>query len=167
MAFYLKEIELQNEALSKKHPDFNLAKFTDALFDKVAGKGQEPDEFGNVKFSIELFPTTFFHFNAKIKSKTRFKTPPVIRDLDVPIFNDLEKTSNLDILLFGKDNEILIDRIVPRIDGFCHVMAIAMESKVDIEIVKMVIQNLYYYRLITIIDLFRFSNSYKATHRLC
>jgi hypothetical protein len=26
---------------------------------------------------------------------------------------------------------------------------------------------LYYYRLITVIDLFKFSNSYKATHRLC
>ncbi len=61
----------------------------------------------------------------------------------------------------------MIDRILPRIDGFRHVLAIATESKVDADIVKMVLQHLFYYGLIKIIDLFRFSNSYKATHRLC
>lgn len=167
MAFYLTAIELENEALSKKNPEFNIGKFTEQLFAKLTKEGQQPDEFGNVKFSIELFPTTFFHFNAKVKQKGRFKTPPEVRDLDVPVFTDLTQSNNLEILLFGKENELLIDRILPRIDGFRHTLAIATESKVDVDIVKMVLQHLFYYGLIKIIDLFRFSNSYKATHKLC
>ena len=138
MAFYLKNIELENEALSKKNPDFNIGKFTEQLFERLTS-GAKPDEFGNVKFSIELFPTTFFHFNAKIANKKRFKTPPVIQDLDVPVFVDLDKTSNLEVLLFGKEQELLLDRILPRIDSYRHVMAISIESKVDCEIVKMVL----------------------------
>jgi hypothetical protein len=138
MAFYLTAIELENEALSKKNPDFNIGKFTESLFDKLTTRA-EPDDFGNVKFSIELFPTTFFHFNAKVKSKARFRTPPEIKDLDVPVFIDLDNSHNLEVLLFGKENELLIDRILPRIDGFKHVIAIAAESKVDCEIVKMVL----------------------------
>jgi hypothetical protein len=89
MAFYLTAIELENEALSKKNPEFNIGKFTEHLFAKLTSRDEKPDEFGNFKFSIELFPTTFFHFNAKIKQKGRFKTPPVVEDLDVPVFKDL------------------------------------------------------------------------------
>jgi len=138
MAYYLKNIELEHEALSKKNPEFNIGKFTEQLFERLTS-GAKPDEFGNVKFSIELFPTTFFHFNAMMKSKKRFQTPPVIQDLDVPVFIDLGKTSNLEVLLFGKEQDLLLDRILPCIDSYRHVMAIAIESKVDCEIVKMVL----------------------------
>ena len=38
MAFYLTSIELENEALSKKDPEFNISKFTEQLFDKLTNK---------------------------------------------------------------------------------------------------------------------------------
>ena len=165
MAFYLTSIELENEALSKKNPDFNISKFTELLFDKLTSKSVMADEFGNIKFSIELFPTTFFHFKAKATHKQqRSKPPPIINDFDVPVFVDLHK--NFEILLFAKENELLVDRILPRIDGFKHVLAIATDCKVDSDIVKMILQHLYFYGLIKLIDLFLFTNCYKATSKL-
>ena len=165
MAFYLTSIELENEALSKKNPDFNISKFTELLFDKLTSKSVVADEFGIIKFSIELFPTTFFHFKAKATHKQqRSKPPPIINDFDVPVFVDLHK--NFEILLFAKENELLVDRILPRIDGFKHVLAIATDCKVDSDIVKMILQHLYFYGLIKLIDLFLFTNCYKATSKL-
>ena len=52
------------------------------------------------------------------------------------------------------------------IDGSNHVKAISVLSQVDIETVKMLIQHLVHYRLVKLIDLFKFSNIYIATPRL-
>ena len=65
--------------------------------------------------------------------------PPTINDLDVPILMHIEKESNLEMILFAKENEILVDLILPRIDGYRYVLSIAEESKVDSDIVKMVL----------------------------
>ena len=43
------------------------------------------------------------------------------------------------MILFAKENEILVDLILPRIDGYRYVLSIAEESKVDSDIVKMVL----------------------------
>jgi len=47
-----------------------------------------------------------------------------------------------------------------------HVKAISEESQVEIEIVKMVIQHLVYFRLVKLVDLFMFQNIYTATPKL-
>ena len=57
-------------------------------------------------------------------------------------------------------------KILPLIDGSNHVKAISVLSQVNIEAVKMLVQHLVHYRLVKIIDLFRFSNIYIATPRL-
>lgn len=43
MAFYLTAIELENEALSKKNPEFNIGKFTEHLFAKLTSQDEKPD----------------------------------------------------------------------------------------------------------------------------
>ena len=61
---------------------------------------------------------------------------------------------------------IVEGKIVRLIDGNNHVKAISVLSKVDIETVKMIVQHLVHYRLVKIIDLFKFTNIYIATSRL-
>lgn len=46
------------------------------------------------------------------------------------------------------------------------VQMIANESKVNIDIVKMVVQHLVYFRLVKLTDLFLFSNVYCARSKL-
>ena len=57
-------------------------------------------------------------------------------------------------------------RIVSLIDGSNHVSAISTLSQVNIEAVKMLLQHLVHYKIVKIIDLFKFSNTYLARPRL-
>ena len=57
-------------------------------------------------------------------------------------------------------------RVISLIDGSNHVSAISTLSQINIEVVKMLIQHLVHYKLVKIIDLFKFSNTYLARPRL-
>ncbi|XP_022662959.1 GATOR complex protein NPRL2-like isoform X3 [Varroa jacobsoni] len=59
--------------------------------------------------------------------------------------------------------DLTTQRILPLIDGFRHVLQIAQESDVDIDLVKACLRNLIYYDVIKIIPLFLYSAIYVAT----
>ena len=52
------------------------------------------------------------------------------------------------------------------VEGESSVSRIAEQSGIDIAIIKMVVQHLVYFRLVHLIDLFKFSNVYCARSKL-
>ena len=122
------------------------------------------------KFSLELGSSQSFHFEM-IGNKSAGKAPKLVNSYDVPI---ITKVLSSEELLQLWETNVLIQqlfpivegRIIPLIDGSNHVKAISVLSQVDIETVKMLIQHLVHYRLVKLIDLFKFSNIYIATPRL-
>lgn len=99
------------------------------------------------------------------------KAPKLINSYDVPIITkqlndeELQQLSESNVLI-QQLFPIVEGQIVRLIDGNNHIKAISALSKVDIETVKMVIQHLVHYKLVKIIDLFKFTNIYMATSRL-
>ena len=57
-------------------------------------------------------------------------------------------------------------RIVPHIDGIKFVKRLALESNVELSIVKQCLRQLLYYECITMIDIFQHSNIYTTTLKL-
>ena len=99
------------------------------------------------------------------------KAPKIINSHDVPI---ITKTLSEEELLELRSTNMLIEqlfpmedgKVIPLIDGSNHVKSISALSRINIDTVKMLIQHLVHYRLVKIIDLFKFSNIYIATPRL-
>ena len=55
------------------------------------------------------------------------------------------------------DWDMATTQLLPYIDGFRHVAKIAADSDVDVNIVKVCVQNLVYYDVIKIISIFQVS----------
>ena len=57
-------------------------------------------------------------------------------------------------------------QILNYIDGIWHIKRIALEAGVDTSLVKAAIQNLLYHRVVEIVPIFLYSNSYCLTPKL-
>ncbi|KAI9143079.1 nitrogen permease regulator 2-domain-containing protein [Paraphysoderma sedebokerense] len=95
------------------------------------------------EINIKLFPV--------------YKNPPKVEDYHVPI-----ALINLKSIMHG-DWDMTMQRILPYIDGVSYVKWISEQSSVDINLVKLCIQHLLYYGVVNIVDIFSFSNIYRAT----
>jgi hypothetical protein len=62
--------------------------------------------------------------------------------------------------------DLTTQQILPYIDGFKHILRIAIEADVEVSLVKACIQNLIYYGIVKLIPIFQYSNSYLPTQRL-
>jgi len=100
-----------------------------------------------------------------------------VREHDVPIFKPEFATLNSEGLLdFERETDGLVKGqasldmttklIIPFIDGFRHVKKISFEVDVDINLVKICLQNLLQFGYIIIIPIFLYSNVYVATNEL-
>ena len=67
---------------------------------------------------------------------------------DVPILSTGYKEST-------NDWDMATTQLLPYIDGFRHVAKIAADSGVDVNIVKVCVQNLVYYDVVKIISIFQ------------
>lgn len=103
---------------------------------------------------------------------TSFPQPPAfVREHDVPIFKPefasmIEGGYLEDFLKVQTSLDMTTQQIIPFIDGFRHVKRISYEVDVDINLVKICLQNLLQFGYILIIPIFLYSNVYVATEDL-
>jgi len=101
-----------------------------------------------------------------------FPQPPTfVREHDVPIFKPefatmIEGGYLEDFLKVQTSLDMTTQQIIPFIDGFRHVKRISYEVDVDINLVKICLQNLLQFGYILIIPIFVYSNVYVATEDL-
>lgn len=65
-----------------------------------------------------------------------------------------------------KQGSLIIEALIPLIDGNKHVKSISNEAKIDISICKMAIQHLVYFGIVKLFDVFQSTNKYIATQKL-
>ncbi|XP_064422209.1 GATOR complex protein NPRL2 isoform X3 [Latimeria chalumnae] len=56
--------------------------------------------------------------------------------------------------------------ILPYIDGFRHIQKISAEADVELNLVRIAVQNLLYYGVVTLVSIFQYSNVYCTTPRV-
>lgn len=89
----------------------------------------------------------------------------------IPVHHDPEEVNDHDVPVFVESHTSLLphhwdlttQQILPYVDGFRHVARIAAEADVEVSLVKACIQNMVYYRVVTIIPIFQYSNVYTCT----
>lgn len=92
-----------------------------------------------------------------LKLVPTYDVPFHIHDHDVPILT----------VEFGSYHfqqwDLATQQVLPIIDGFKHVAVIAAEAGKDVQLVKTLIENLLYFKLVKIIPIFQYSNVYMVT----
>ncbi|XP_077459122.1 GATOR1 complex protein NPRL2 isoform X2 [Stigmatopora argus] len=86
--------------------------------------------------------------------------PPVVQDYDVPVF-----IQNIDHFI-NSQWDLTTQQILPYIDGFRHVQKISAEADVELNIVRIAVQNLLYYDIVTLVSIFQYSNMYCTTPKV-
>ncbi|XP_071477108.1 GATOR1 complex protein NPRL2-like [Diadema antillarum] len=106
------------------------------------------NEYG--KCSVPINESNTIHL--KIVPPT--KEPQPVLEHHVPMFlTDKDTYDNLQW-------DLTTQQILPYIDGVNHVQRIAVEGDVDLNLVKICLQNLLYYGVISIVPIFQYSNVY-------
>ncbi|GAB6029205.1 Nitrogen permease regulator-like 2, variant 2 [Chamberlinius hualienensis] len=85
------------------------------------------------------------------------QNPPQVEDYHVPVF-----VVNRNVFVYCQW-DLTTQQILPYIDGFNHIARIASETDVEISLVKSSVQNMIYYGIAKLIDIFQYSNVYTVT----
>lgn len=95
-----------------------------------------------------------------LRVEPRYPDPPKVQDHEVPV-----RIANIDELV-GKDWGLTFLQIIPYIQGYLPVWAIAEESGVEILLVRRCLRQLLYYRCIAMTDTYSSYNRYTCTSRI-
>lgn len=95
-----------------------------------------------------------------LKLCPRLLDPPLVGDFQVPVL--IKKLKHLML----KDWDLTIQNLAQFIDGKKFVKRIALESGMDIQLVKNSLRQLLYYRVIVMLDAFQYSNLYTCTKKI-
>uniref|UniRef100_A0A8C5PZW4 NPR2 like, GATOR1 complex subunit n=1 Tax=Leptobrachium leishanense TaxID=445787 RepID=A0A8C5PZW4_9ANUR len=87
-------------------------------------------------------------------------SPPTVQEYDVPVF--LEEKDDFSDAQW----DLTTQQIIPYIDGFRHVQKISAEADVELNLVRIAVQNLMYYGVVTLVSIFQYSNVYCTTPRV-
>ncbi|XP_046985009.1 GATOR complex protein NPRL2 isoform X1 [Schistocerca americana] len=86
--------------------------------------------------------------------------PPPVMDHHVPIFTT-EKG------VFQEEQwDLTTQQLLPHVDGFKHIAQIAVDADVENSLVKACIQNLLYYKAVSLLPIFLYSNVYTPTPKV-
>ncbi|KAB1264701.1 GATOR complex protein NPRL2 [Camelus dromedarius] len=77
--------------------------------------------------------------------------PPVAQEYDVPVFTKDKED------FFNSQWDLTTQQILPYIDGFRHVQKISAEADVELNLVRIAIQNLLYYGVVTLVSILQTS----------
>uniref|UniRef100_A0AAX7V3D7 NPR2 like, GATOR1 complex subunit n=1 Tax=Astatotilapia calliptera TaxID=8154 RepID=A0AAX7V3D7_ASTCA len=88
------------------------------------------------------------------------KDPPIVQEYDVPVFTQCKDH-------FIKSQwDLTTQQILPYIDGFRHIQKISAEADVELNLVRIAVQNLLYYGVVTLVSIFQYSNVYCTTPKV-
>ncbi|XP_065178631.1 GATOR1 complex protein NPRL2-like isoform X2 [Sycon ciliatum] len=110
--------------------------------------------FGGVCVAIDTAHSIY------LTTLQQLNDPPAVADHHVPIFvNHVEDAPN-----FSWD--LMVQQVLPHINGYTHIARIAYKANVDIVLVRLCIQHLVYFGVVKLIPIFQYSNVYLATPKL-
>ncbi|CAG07001.1 unnamed protein product, partial [Tetraodon nigroviridis] len=86
--------------------------------------------------------------------------PLIVQEYDVPVFVQCKNH-------FIKSQwDLTTQQILSCIDGFRHIQKIAAEADVELTLVRIAVQNLLYYGIVTLVSIFQYSNVYCTTPKV-
>ena len=104
------------------------------------------DHYSTAPLALKLFP--------------KLLEPPQVSDYQVPVL-----IRNLRPLM-NRDWDLTVQRLEPFIDGKRFVKRLAVDAGMELPLVRRCLRQLLYYRAITMVDMFQYSNTYKPTRVL-
>ncbi|XP_072026942.1 GATOR1 complex protein NPRL2-like [Amphiura filiformis] len=144
LASYLITFELESGYISDENSKSALPGILSALLKQLNEHG---------KCSIPINESNTIHL--KIVPST--KDPSPVLEHHVPMFLADKYSYNF------SQWDLTTQQILPYIDGINHVQRIAAEADVDLDLVKICLQNMLYYGVITVVPIFQYSNVYMIT----
>ncbi|XP_077582687.1 GATOR1 complex protein NPRL2 [Stigmatopora nigra] len=144
---YLTTLELESGFISNEESKQKLLPIMSTLLDDLNATGActLPIDKSNT-IHLKLIPLR--------------NDPPVVQDYDVPVF-----IQNIDHFI-NSQWDLTTQQILPYIDGFRHVQKISAEADVELNIVRIAVQNLLYYDIVTLVSIFQYSNVYCTTPKV-
>ncbi|KAK7503525.1 hypothetical protein BaRGS_00005064 [Batillaria attramentaria] len=139
LAAYMIQLELENEFLSNEEKEPHILAFLQQVRQELNQNG--------------LCNINMVHLKVTPQEGQQVS----VQDYDVPILI----TSHDAIVRHPWD--LTTQQIMHHVDGTSHVMKIAAEADVDINLVKACLQNLLYFNVVKMISVFQYSNVYTCT----
>jgi hypothetical protein len=134
----------------------NNIKIIQTFLDSLYADMTSEKEVITISINLEFENNLNFYF--KYIDYTNYKTE--ILNYQVPVW--LKNVDNSDIFYF----ENSVKSVLEEIDGISHVKKIANKLDLDIKFVIYIIANLLLVNCIALVDIFQFTNIYKATSYL-
>ncbi|MBN3292271.1 NPRL2 protein, partial [Polypterus senegalus] len=127
---YLTTLELESGFISNEDSKAKLVPIMSILLEELNAKGE---------CTLPIDKSNTIH----LKLIEQRRDPHIVQEYDVPVFTE--------------DKE---EFILPYIDGFRHIQKISAEADVELNLVRIAVQNLLYYGVVTLVSIFQYSNVY-------
>ncbi|KAE8611944.1 hypothetical protein XENTR_v10012646 [Xenopus tropicalis] len=147
LAGYLTTLELETGFISNEDSKQRLVPIMNILLEGLNSTGE---------CSLPIDESNTMHLKV-IEPRV---SPPTAQEYDVPVF--IEEKEDFNNLQW----DLTTQQILPYIDGFRHIQKISAEADVELNLVRIAIQNLMYYGVVTLVSIFQYSNVYCTTPRV-
>lgn len=144
LAGYMTQLENELEFLSKPHSESSIRDFLQEVLDDL-----NHDRCCNIKMAESC--------NVHLKLAKTIHEPIAVGNHDVPIFSVPKE------VVMKHHWDLTTQQMLHYIDGISHVMNIAAEADVELNLVKANLQNLLYYKFLKLVSVFQYSNVYSVT----
>ncbi|XP_013989133.1 tumor suppressor candidate 4 isoform X2 [Salmo salar] len=141
---YLTTLELESGFISNEESKQKLLPIMSTLLEELNATGA-------CTLPIDESNT----INLKLIEQRR--DPLIVQEYDVPVFTQCKDH-------FIKSQwDLTTQQILAYIDGFRHIQKISAEADVELNLVRIAVQNLLYYGVVTLVSIFQYSNVYCTT----
>ncbi|XP_077055252.1 GATOR1 complex protein NPRL2 isoform X2 [Siphateles boraxobius] len=172
---YLTTLELESGFISNEESKQKLLPILSTLLEELNVTGACTLPIGHIyflslclpvsdsrRFLITLSPSLITDDSNTIHLKLieQRKDPQVVQEYDVPVF-----TKNKDHFIKSQW-DLTTQQILPFVDGYRHIQKISAEADVELNLVRIAVQNLLYYEVVTLVSIFQYSNVYCTTPKV-
>ncbi|XP_011531590.1 GATOR1 complex protein NPRL2 isoform X2 [Homo sapiens] len=147
LAGYLTTLELESSFVSMEESKQKLVPIMTILLEELNASG---------RCTLPIDESNTIH----LKVIEQRPDPPVAQEYDVPVFTKDKED------FFNSQWDLTTQQILPYIDGFRHIQKISAEADVELNLVRIAIQNLLYYGVVTLVSILQYSNVYCPTPKV-
>lgn len=140
LAGYLTTLELESSFVSNEESKQKLVPIMTILLEELNASG---------RCTLPIDESNTIH----LKVIEQRPDPPVAQEYDVPVFTKDKED------FFSSQWDLTTQQILPYIDGFRHVQKISAEADVELNLVRIAIQNLLYYGVVTLVSILQVGES--------
>ncbi|XP_047303268.1 GATOR1 complex protein NPRL2 isoform X4 [Homo sapiens] len=134
LAGYLTTLELESSFVSMEESKQKLVPIMTILLEELNASG---------RCTLPIDESNTIH----LKVIEQRPDPPVAQEYDVPVFTKDKED------FFNSQWDLTTQQILPYIDGFRHIQKISAEADVELNLVRIAIQNLLYYGVVTLVSI--------------